>query len=205
MASTHPTKRPLALVTPFKAGRTAALPSDLAAAQHAPDGGRIPISEFLIPSHDAQGHSVTLMARCPPATRGQIESIVASPGSPFKDTSAFLRWAILRGCRHWADQRKDSMVSNLQAVVDIQVSIYQEQQYLSMLTKSVQDLTNVLNMLEGMGKFDKARMVLKDAVRRTKGIDDPEWREHWLREVRNRFGHLLHGGGGRKKGARARI
>lgn len=68
--------------------------------------GRLDPSKFRVPASDAKGHSVPRSVRMQPVLWSAIRTIVNSHVFPYKDSSEFIRHAIVRHI-HWLESIGD--------------------------------------------------------------------------------------------------
>lgn len=149
-------------------------------------------ADFVIAASDHQGHSERIFCRVQPQHERAISVITKSGKFPFKTNGDLIRWAVVRGIK--VLDRLDPMPGFLGAA-DAITEILRQEAYLQEFTTMFTTMERVMAVHVAAGAKGEARKLLQMILGKVRAIDEPHWKEKCEKEVMQRFGHLLEGGG----------
>lgn len=153
--------------------------------------GRIPASEFIIPTQDTKGHSARIGCRTPPGMFHEIEIILQTKTFPWETPSDFLRYAIYRTLGLCNDMIKDNRVSNLHAQVTAMLTVMREDEEAAFFQDVINKAEKSVGSLLSHNARGPARQLVKRLMDNIDKIDDKYWRERYTEEMHRRFRHML--------------
>lgn len=146
-------------------------------------------SEFLIPSGDAQGHSVGLSFRLPKDWVDQINTILLSRKFPYKSLGYFMRHALKRHFDFLSrlEQIPKSTIAQIRAMIDLMEEDAKQQGFELALDK----LSERVAYYTAKGENNRAAGFVLSFLSKTEEIQEDYWRDYIQTAIKQRFGKLL--------------
>jgi hypothetical protein len=146
-------------------------------------------SEFLIPSGDAQGHSVGLSFKLPKEWVNQINTILLSRKFPYKSTGYFMRHAVLKLFEYLErlETIPGSTIAQIRSMIDLMEEDAKQQGFELALDK----LSERVAYYTGRGETNRAAGFVLHFYHKTDDIMEDYWREYIQKALKQRFGKLL--------------
>lgn len=157
--------------------------------------GRIPSSEFIVPTQDAKGHSARIGCRIPPQMLHQIEKIINSRKFPWDTNSDFMRWCIFRGQNEAGDILDDDRIDNTRAQINAMINILREEEEMATFNTVIDRTERVVSGMLAQGNHTPAKKLVKELLAQIEEISDAYWRRRYKTEVERRFGHIVNPAG----------
>lgn len=161
--------------------------------------GRVPQSEFIVPSQDTKGHSARIGTRIPPGMFHEVETILSAKRFPWTTPSDFFRWAIYRGLQSASEILESGDLENTQAQVNVMLAVMREEEeamnFLAVLDRADKTVGNLLSH----GAQGPARRLVGQLIEEANKIQNDYWRGRYLSEIKRRFGYMNEGGGSGKE------
>lgn len=160
--------------------------------EYAPD-------QFIVPARDTKGVSVREWVRVQPAVHHEIDAIIQSKKWPWRTRGDFMRWAIYDAVKRTLRLKE---VPNSMVIVAEQImQASRESELWHTFRTSINELERaVRNHIEG-GNEQEALKLLSTARANVLKLEEAPWREQYLREFEQRFGHIWE----RNKGKQVRL
>lgn len=151
----------------------------------------VPRGEFLVPSTDEHGHAATLVFRLPPKMSYLCEAIVATREFPFSTKSDLARWALHLGLKYLSDLTRNKRISNYHSMLSAALTMARVSHEEANFKTDLDKMMATIDALLMSGNTLRARRTLADIAGKLGAIDDPEWRDRYLRVLHDRFPDLL--------------
>lgn len=153
--------------------------------------GRIPASEFIVPTQDTKGHSARMGCRVPPGMIHEVELILQSKVFPWGTPSDFLRYAVYRTLSLCNDMMQNSKVSNLHAQVTAMLTVMREDEESAFFQDVINKAEKSVSTLLAHNARGSAKQLIKRLLDNIDRIDDKYWRERYREEMTRRFKHVM--------------
>jgi hypothetical protein len=149
---------------------------------------------FRIPAGDTHGHSSRVWCRCQPGQVQSIASIVESKLFPYRTKGDLIRHAIHRHLQ-WLDGLMDSgiKVKSVTGAVDAILDIMRDDEFSNDFQKVFDKLNERIMYHLNSGGVGEARRLLVTVKSKVRDMPDGYWRTRYLKELNNRFQHILDG------------
>ena len=146
-------------------------------------------SEFLIPSGDAQGHSVGLSFRLPKDWVAQINTILLSRKFPYKSLGYFMRHALLRHFNYLSklEYIPKSTIAQIRAMIELMEEDAKQQGF----ELAIEKLSERVSFYVGRQQYGRAAGFVLKFLEKTEEIEEDYWRDYIQTAIRQRFGNLL--------------
>ena len=151
-----------------------------------------PVEEFFQPASDTKGHNVSASFRAPPGVLTRVSRILASGVVPYRTKGELLRHALIRHL-HWLEGLIEDGVlegSELTRYEAMRATLAEEEA-MAQFTEIIERASIVINNLKNRGRTARAAKVAYRLLEEVKGIQDPDWRAEYVKELRDRFGELI--------------
>ena len=153
--------------------------------------GRIPTSEFIVPTQDTKGHSARIGCRIPPAMIHQVEKIIGTRQFPWDTQSDFLRWCVFKGINAAAELVDNPRVDNTMGQINAMVAILREEEEATTFVGVIERAEKVIGSLISQGATVPAKRTVNQLLEHIDQMDDKYWKNKFKKEVERRFGHVL--------------
>lgn len=121
----------------------------------------------------------------------QISAIVASKRFPFRTDGDVYRWAVWVGIQLL--DHLEPTPNTFICRIDAANAIIREQVYLQEYAATLNELDRAVQSYMAMNARGQAVKMIAQVQHQYSKIEEDYWRERLLREVKERFGHLMAG------------
>lgn len=152
-----------------------------------------PLSEWMVPSQDAHGHSAKVISRIPPSYKHQINLILQKGKFPWDTESDLVRVAIHRLLNDVSKAMEDKDITSQQAILNALVEVASKQmQYLHFRETLERCLLTTQGLL-AENAIPQAKKLIAAVEELIEDFDDPDWQEKYRTELVDRFKKQLEG------------
>lgn len=155
--------------------------------------GRYLPESFIIPGQDQNGNSIRLWCRVVPMLDRAMDVIFASRKFPFKAKGDLMRWCIKRGVEQLEEM--EPVQGSVMAQVEAMMSILRDEELNHSFLTLFQTMTATIGMHVQAQAIGEARRVIAIMKGQIQKMQDGYWRQRYLRELEEKFGHLMKGSG----------
>jgi hypothetical protein len=149
-------------------------------------------SDFVLPGSDHQGHSERVYCRVQPQVARAMSKILGSKKFPFRTMGDLQRWCIARGLK--VLDRLEPM-PGFMGMADAINEVLKQELYMQEFTQMFNTMGQVIQSHINAGATGEARRLLSIVLGHISKIEEHYWKKKAEDEVKNRFAHLLEGGG----------
>lgn len=153
--------------------------------------GDVDTSQYYVAPAGPNGDSARVAIRFPAGHAHLIRGFCASEKTPFKDPSAFIRWAISEGIKAWVPVMEDPDATSLHATLAGWVRQCGTQMQMLNYTRALEELQRDIEALLRAGHEPPARKRVNQIAEEIDRIPDAYWRGKFEKEILRRFEHLL--------------
>jgi len=149
-------------------------------------------NEFVVPACDDKGHSGKAFCRLQPGHDRLIDVIVSTGIFPYKTKSDFIRHALmrhLRWCQGLVEMGKE--IPSMMKQVDIILELVRGQIFQQEFGDVMMRLGEAISAALAAGAQGEAIRLLAFAKKQIEDMPEGYWRDRYLREVKDRWGHIL--------------
>lgn len=141
-------------------------------------------SEFLIPSHDAQGHGVRVTTMITPAVKRELGVIVAKGIVPqFGVEADVVRWCIDRGLNILQTRVKDPDVRNAHAIASSWIDMQRVMLETRYWADSLSVMKDSIQRLIIMKHYSPALRMVRNVEDSVDEIEDEYWRKQFQKDI----------------------
>lgn len=164
------------------------------AAQEFDDDTPQPVSwqGFRISSQDLHGHSTRMWVRVQPAVARQVGSIVQLQAWPYRDTGDLMRHALDRHL-HWLEGL--APIPSITHQVDAINALLAENEFSTEFALVFERMQKQISNYIGIEAEGEARGLVLAIRQYVADMPDGGWKRRYLKEIEERFGHLVAGTG----------
>lgn len=157
--------------------------SESAAAARRPNGDK-----YWVPVTDNRGHSMPFAFRAQPRYARQIDLIIASKRFSFKTRPDVLRYALDHTLKELTagDDTIPSIMAQVEAINEIALHEQLTYEFVAMFVRCSKIVTDYCEL----GAKGEARRVVALIKAHVDQMPEGFWREKYLRELMEKFGHL---------------
>lgn len=146
-----------------------------------------PLSEWMVPSQDAHGHSAKVISRIPPSYKHQMNLILQKGKFPWDTESDLVRVAIHRLLNDVAKVMEDPDVTSQQSILNSLVEVASQQmQYLHFRETLERCIITVQGQI-AEGALPQARKLVATVKELIDDFEDPDWKLKYRTELLDRF------------------
>lgn len=150
-----------------------------------------PLSEWMVPSQDAHGHSAKVISRIPPSYKHQMNLILQRRKFPWDTESDMVRVAIHRLLNDVSKVMEDKEVMSQQAILNSLVEVASQQmQYLHFRETLERCIITVQGQITE-GAIPQAKKLIAAVKEHIEEFEDPDWKEKYRTELVERFKKAL--------------
>jgi hypothetical protein len=150
-------------------------------------------AQFIIPASDAKGHSEREWFRTQPGHDRQADIILRSKRFPFKTKGDLIRWCFVVGMeRLLAMEDIDGHWLMQCAAMN---EILRDEMYQQDFMATFEAMSRVVSKHQEMGATGEVRRLVSDMLNQVRKMPDGYWRDKFIKEIDDKFGHYLDGKG----------
>jgi len=155
------------------------------------ESGNYKEESFIIPASDAKGHSVRQGFRCTPGHDRQMNIILSSRRFPYKTKPDLLRHAMDRHLK-WL-LTLDSSLPSVMTQIGIITEILKDEEFHQEFRRIFDRMGDAVANYMSQGSNTEAQRIILQVIAQVKKMPEGYWRDRYLTEIKQRYGHLLQG------------
>lgn len=155
------------------------------------DNKRYRPEEYIIPGQDMNGNSVREWCRVVPLLDRAMDILHGSRKFPFKSKGDLMRWCIKTGV-----ERLDAMEPVTGSVLmqcEAMLGILRDEELNHAFLTVFQTMVSTIGMHVQAQALGEARRVVSTMQHQISRMQDGYWRQRYLKELEEKFGHLMKG------------
>lgn len=138
-----------------------------------------PLGDYLVPTADPQGRSVSLNVSMSPSVRRIASIILAKRLFGFQNEQDVLRWCIDNGLKQLEKNAKDKNITSEVSVLNVFTTAALNQMEYAHYDNVLGSLAASIDLLMTQGHWVKAEELADLAWRNLDKLDDPYWRKRF--------------------------
>jgi len=144
---------------------------------------------YHVPAVDTHGHSVRVQFHLPPVMLSQVQKIIASKLTPLRRNGDLFRV----GTYHMIKEieRLEGPIPSVTIRVDAILDIIRDDEMAADFEQVFVKLSKRIADHMGRGGENEARRLCLSVKKQIQAMPDGYWRDHYVLEFDQRFGHLL--------------
>ncbi len=150
---------------------------------------KYPPEHFIVPGQDNNGNSVRIFCRVPPLLDRSLDIIFGSRNFPFKSKGDIVRWCVKFGVDTL--ERMEPVKGSVTAQVDAMLSVLRDEDANHAFLTLFNTMSHTIGMHIQAQAMGEARRVVHSMRSLILRIENDYWRGRYLRELDEKFGHLL--------------
>lgn len=146
---------------------------------------------FIVPGSDQNGNSLRVWCRVVPLLDRAIDVLFGSHKFPFKSKGDLVRWCIKRGVEELNGM--EPMVGSTMAQVNAIMALLRDEQAKHEFLTLFNTMSAAIGDHIQAQALGEARRMVSEVRHLIMGMQDGYWRGRYIKELEDRFGHLLSG------------
>lgn len=145
-------------------------------------------NQYIVPSTDVRGHSVSLSFRVMPTMAREIEELMQTRDQfGWKTTTDFLRYAVWKTLGEVIPEVGNVSLNNLHQQSAYASALLVTRQETLRFNKMFEETDTTVREHNAAGRQDIARDTLNELLGYIEAMQGTEWKKHYMAEFRRRF------------------